>query len=59
MKMIEDRIYELIAAHLAGETDKDQNERLREWIGKTADNKRVFEELSAMWSFSMPDCKQM
>ncbi len=59
MKMIEDRIYELIAAHLAGETDKEQNEQLREWLGRSAENKRVFEEMSAMWIYGLTDGKRM
>ena len=59
MTMIEDKKYELIAAHLAGETDKEENERLSEWIGKSAENKRVFEELSAMWTYGLTDDNQM
>lgn len=59
MKMIEDRIYELIAAHLAGETDKEQNEQLREWLGLSAGNVRLFDELSAMWMCGLIDDKQM
>ena len=57
--MTEDRIYELIAAYLAGETDKERNEQMREWIGKSAGNKRIFEELSAIWTYGMADGEQM
>lgn len=59
MKMIEDRIYELIAAFLAGETDEEQNRLLQEWIGKSAGNKRVFDELSAMWIYGLTGDNQM
>jgi len=53
------RIYELIAAHFAGETDKDQDEVLRDWICLSADNKQVFEETIAIWMVGMADYKQM
>lgn len=53
--MKEENIYELIAAYLAGETDKDQNERLQEWVGLSRENKRVFESLRLAWGASIAD----
>lgn len=57
--MKEETIYELIAAFLAGETDKEQNERLYEWVGKTPDNRRLFETMRLAWGASFADYGQM
>ena len=57
--MNEERIYELIAAFLAGETDKEQNGRLLEWIGQSAENKQVFDMLRSVWIYSAADGGQM
>ena len=57
--MKDDLIYELIAAYLAGETDKEQNERLQEWIDLSNDNKVVFESLRLAWGASLADYGKM
>lgn len=57
--MNEERIYEIIAAYLAGETDNDQNERLQEWIGLSENNRRIFNDLHTMWIYGAVDRKQM
>lgn len=57
--MKEENIYELIAAYLAGETDKEQNERLQEWVGLSEENKQVFESLRLAWGASLADYGKM
>ena len=57
--MTEETIYELIAAYLAGETEKEQNERLYEWIGQSYDNRYLFETLRMAWGASLADYGQM
>ena len=57
--MIDKNIYELIAAYLAGETGKEENERLQEWIGLSDENRKTFEDMRLAWGVSLCDYGKM
>ena len=57
--MNEERIYEIIAAYLAGESSEVENDLLLEWIRQSLKNRRIFNELKIGWQYAMADRSQM
>jgi len=44
--------WELIAKHLSGECNPEEEETLKSWIDSTPDNKATFEETKKIWEQS-------
>ncbi len=57
--MNEERLYEIIAAYLAGESSEVENDLLLEWIRQSPKNRRIFNELKIGWQYAMADRSQM
>ena len=57
--MNEERIYEIIAAYLAGESSEVENDLLLEWIRQSPKNRHIFNELRIGWQYAMADRSQM
>lgn len=57
--MNEEIIYEIIAAFLVGESSKEENELLFEWLNQSTENRQIFNELKIAWQYAFADRQQM
>ncbi|MBO6247798.1 MAG: FecR domain-containing protein [Bacteroidales bacterium] len=57
--MNEEKIYEIIAAFLIGESSKEENELLFEWLNQSTENRHIFNELKIAWQYAFADRQQM
>ena len=52
--------WEIVANHLTGQATEEENKKLTDWLGESAENREFFERLSKMWqaesrAFPRPD----